>query len=193
MWVIGLRRGHICIFIIGICLLMIGCQSSIDEDVREPEKLEDVSYDFYTFLNSPASTETQDLSHVIKVVVTKNEHSQDETLAFDVENEEIVIDPWMSSKGIHSEGETQAVDDVEEVLHILDTYNVAEWEEDYTTEDSDAYTDGVGWNVWLQYEDGTIQSYKGSGSGLEHITPEGFDAFFQELRDYVDDRVEREA
>lgn len=175
-----------------MCLLVSGCQKPSQENSQNPNMANKVSYDFYTFLQSPEATEKQDVSKIIKLVVTKNEGAQDETIVLDLDNEEIHIDPWMSSYGINSEEETQSFDDKEEVLHILETYKVQDWKDDYTTEDSASYEDGVGWNVWLQYEDGTVQSHKGSGSGLEQITPEGFDDFFNELDEFVNKHLEIE-
>jgi len=179
------------ICIIGICILVSGCKES-EEEILEESNMSDnvkVSYDFYSFLQSPEATEKQDASQIIKLVVTKNEGVQDETIVLDLENEEIIIDPWMSSYGINSEGDTQSFDDKEEILHILETYDVQEWKDDYTTEDPASYQDGVGWNVWLQYEDGTVQSHKGSGSGLEQITPEGFADFFNALEKFVEEHL----
>lgn len=178
------------ISIISICIFVIGCKDQAKENLEESNMLDKVSYDFYSFLQSPQATEKQDLSKIIKLVVTKNEGSQDETLVLDLENEEIVIDPWMSSYGINSQGETQSIDSMGEVLHILETYNVQDWKDDYSTEDPSSYQDGVGWNVWLQYEDGTVESHKGSGSGLELMTPEGFDDFYHELKTFVNERLE---
>ncbi len=184
-----MRRVMYSIIIIIICFFVSGCNNSTKENLGGSNMSDKVSYDFYTFLQSPQATEKQDFSKVIKLVVTQNEGSQDETLVLDLENEEILIDPWMSSHGINSQGETQSVDDMREVLNIIERYNVQDWKDNYSTENPTSYEDGVGWNVWYQYEDGTVQSHKGSGSGLEKITPEGFDDFFNALETFVNERL----
>ncbi len=50
--------------------------------------------------------------------------------------------------------------------------------------------DGVGWSLYLQFEDGTVEKHKGSGTAMKSITPENFDDFFNELSDFVDERLE---
>lgn len=173
-----------------ICFTISSCQKPSQENSQKSNMSDKVSYDFYSFLQSPEATEKQDVSKIIKLVVTKNEGAQDETIVLDLEDGEILVESWMSSYGINSEGETQSFDDKEEVLHLLETYNVQGWKDDYTTEDLASYDDGVGWNVWLQYEDGTVQSHKGSGSGLVQMTPEGFNDFFNELEKFVNKHLE---
>jgi len=37
-----------------------------------------------------------------------------------------------------------------------------------------------------------VQSFGGSGSGLEKITPGGFDNFFNELNAFVEERLEKD-
>lgn len=182
------------IVVISICLFVNGCSDSekgnANEDMEESNMSDEIIYDFYSFLRAPASTEKQGFSEVIKIVVTKNEHSQDETIAFDVENNEILIDPWLSSHGVNSSGDTEQIEDMDELLEILETYNVQDWKKDYTVEDPSSYEDGIGWNLWFQYKDGTVQSSRGSGTGLESITPERFGDFFNELSDFVNERLE---
>ncbi len=175
---------------ISLCLFLVGCKDTNEIKEEVTEMTEEELYDIYYLKEAPEATDNHDLSEVIKIAVVKNEHSQDETIAIDVENDGIYINPSSSSLGIRAAKGMKKIDDMDQVIDILEKYNVQDWKEDYTTEDPASYQDGVGWNVWIQYTDGTVQSSKGSGSGLARITPDGFADFFNELATFVEERLE---
>lgn len=178
--------------IISISLFVIGCNDLEKENMEESKMSDEILYDFYSFLRAPKSTEKQGLSEVIKLVFTKNDSSLSDTIAIDVEGKKIHIDPWMSSHGINSLGETKNIDDINEVLNILKKYNIQDWKEDYSFENPSSFEDGFGWNLWLQYKDGTVEKHGGSGSFPEEIIPENFGEFFHELNDFVNERLEED-
>lgn len=173
-----------------LCLCLVGCNDKNEQGEEVAEMTDQELYDIYYLKEAPEATGVHDLSDVIKVAVVKNENLQDETIAIDVENDGIYINPSSSSLGIRAVKGTKKINDMDEVIDILEKYNVQDWKADYTTEDPKSYQDGVGWNVWIQYTDGTVQSFRGSGSGLEKITPDGFSDFFNELDTFVEERLE---
>src|SRR5699024_11722442 len=77
------------------------------------------------------------------------------TIAMDIENNIIYIDPWMSSMGINYQDESEPIDDIDKAVDILEKYNVQDWKEDYSYEDPSSYEDGYAWSLYLQFEDGT--------------------------------------
>jgi len=72
---------------------------------------------------------------------------------------------------------------------ILKKYDVQDWKDDYTTENPDTYEDGYGWQLWLQYEDGTVEKHGGTGTTVEKVTPENFQDFKTELSTFMDEKI----
>lgn len=183
------------LFIIGIsfCFFLVSCKGTNEPTEKIPKKTDEKLYDIYYLKEAPKASGNHELSKVIKIVVVKHEDSQEQTIAIDVGNSSIFFDPSNSSLGIRASNGKKEITDVNEAVHLLEKYNVQDWKEDYTIEDPKSYTDGVSWNVWIQYTDGSVQRFGGSGSGLEKITPEGFENFFHELNAFVEERLEKDS
>ena len=119
----------------------------------------------------------------------KNDSSLSDTIAIDVTNNEIYVDPSWTTLGVDTFDEPVPVNDVQNVLEILEEYNVQDWKKDYTVENPEDYEDGFSWRLWLQFEDGTVEKHGGSGTE-DGITPENFDGFFTELNEFVAGKLE---
>lgn len=119
----------------------------------------------------------------------KNDSSFSDTIAIDVTNNEIYVDPSWTTLGVDTFDEPVPVNDVQNVLEILEEYNVQDWKKDYTVENPEDYEDGFSWRLWLQFEDGTVEKHGGSGTE-DGITPENFDGFFTELNEFVSGKLE---
>lgn len=174
-----------------VCFLLAGCTDT-KEDKEEVSTIpEDELYDIYYIKEAPKATDTYDLSEVIKVGLTKNEELMDETIAIDVEKSGIYMDPSLHSLGVRSSKGMQDIDDVEGVLNILEKYQVQNWKEDYSQEgDSSTTDDGVGWSLYIQFKDGTVQQHIGSGTSIRVLHLRGFDEFLQELNSFVEERLD---
>jgi uncharacterized lipoprotein YehR (DUF1307 family) len=179
---------------ISIFIIITGCEetqeSTDSKELEESEMSEEELYDIYYIFEAPKATEEHDLSKTIKVVFSSYVNSIDSDIAIDIKNNEILIEPWMSSLGVDTVEGTEKINDANKVLEILEKYNVQDWKEDYTYEDPATYEDGVGWLLLLQFEDGTVTEYRGSGTDSKEITPENFEAFVTELNSFVDERLE---
>lgn len=174
-----------------VCFLLVGCTDTKKDKEEVSTVPDDELYDIYYIKEAPKATETYDLSEVIKVVLTKNEELMDETIAIDVEKSGIYMDPSLQSLGVRASKGMQDIDDVQEVLDILEKYQVQDWKEDYSQEGDPSTTDdGVGWSLYIQYKDGTMQQHIGSGTSMKSVTPEGFDEFFLELNSFVEERLD---
>lgn len=187
--------------IFSTCLFIVSCQetndegSINDENTNKQKKKEESNmtkeelYDFYYIKKAPKANDVYGLDEVIKVLVTKNNSSLDDTIAIDVKNEKILVNPRMSSLGVRPRDGTKQVNDMESVLKILGKYDVQNWKEDYSFEDPSTYQDGYGWHLWLQFEDGTVEWHGGEGGIKSEITPDNFDEFFEELNEFVEERL----
>lgn len=178
---------------ISICLIMVGCKDSENGYSEGSELKEEHLYDIYFIKKAPKTTEKQPLSKVIKLAFTQNDSSLGNTIAMDLENNTIYIDPWMSSMGINYKDESKPIDDIDEAVNILEKYNVQDWKEDYSYEDPSSYEDGYAWSLYLQFEDGTVERHKGTGSFAKEITPENYNDFSQKLNDFVEERLKDES
>jgi len=182
-------------FIIYISLVFVSCNITDfqNEKMKESELKEEHLYDIYFIKKAPKATEKQPLSKVIKLVFTQNDSSLGNTVAMDLENNTIYIDPWMSSMGINYQDESEPIDDIDKAVDILEEYNVQDWKEDYSYEDSSSYEDGYAWSLYLQFEDGTVERHEGTGSFAKEITPENYNDFSQALNDFVEERLKDES
>src|SRR5699024_8239972 len=184
-----------------ICFVLLGCQDLSDEandeknssnkdgNVEKKENnMNDVDvYDFENIGKAPETTESQDVKNTIKVFFSESTFDDsDEPIALNLKDSEIYINPSISLQGFSSYDEYMEINNGEEVLDILRSYDVQSWKKDYTFEDSDTYEDGYIWRLWLQYEDGTVEKHKGKGTDRDKITPSIFDDFVKDLNYIVD-------
>src|SRR5699024_3144255 len=131
-------------FIIYISLVFVSCNITDSQNVKMKESVlkEAHLYDIYFIKKAPKTTEKQPLSKVIKLALKQNDSTLRNTIAMDIENNIIYIDPWMSSMGINYQDESEPIDDIDKAVDILEKYNVQDWKEDYSYEDPSSYEDG---------------------------------------------------
>src|SRR5699024_4380742 len=180
---------HCILLLLSICMFMFitGCEKK--EGLKEINTADDELFDIYYIKEAPRTNEKHSITEVIKVVFSMSDSSTGDTLAIDIEENEVYIDPWMSSLGVNTVEGTKKVEDAEKVLDVLKKYNVQEWKKDYTRENSSTYEDGFGWSLKLQFKNGMVEEHSGSGSEDE-VTPENFEEFYEELSQFVDERLD---
>ncbi len=71
----------------------------------------------------------------------------------------------------------------------VEKHDVKSWKGDYTFENPDSYQDGYGWDLWLQYEDGSVEKFKGSGTDIDKLTPEQFDDFVKDVYRFAEEKI----
>lgn len=173
---------------------MQGCQHNNDE---EPVILESAAsidvFDFAFIKKAPEATESHDLEEVIKVYFNENDSSQDKGFAIDIEEGHVFINTGMGSRGVRTSIEQPLeVSQIKGVIDILHKHHIQDWQEDYTFENPDSYQDGYGWQLWLQFKDGTVEKHKGSGTNPDKVTPDNFDDFAKELHEFMDEKINDE-
>lgn len=188
-----------CFFIIGIGLLLLGCQSEKNNNEqpkiaeKEQENKNEVDiFDFHHIDKAPETTEKHSLNDVIKVYFDEFTFDDpDGGIAIDIEHNEIYLQPIISVSGLRPRKGIEAIQDADEVIDILKKYDVQAWKLDYTFEDPETYEDGYSWNLWLQYADGSVQKFGGSGTDVDKLTPENFNGFGKELHEFVEAKSEK--
>ena len=154
------------------------------QNKREEDTISGIDiYDFYFINRAPAATEKHPLDELIKIYFSTK------SVAIDVENKELLENPRFATNGVTIFEDPLPFDDKEGLIEILEKYRVQEWKEDYTTEDPDSYQDGYGWMMLLQFEDGTIERYKGSGPYKEDVVPKNFDEFASEMEAFKKEKI----
>lgn len=150
-----------------VMIICFGCQISD----KKGNEIDDQIFDFAFIKKAPETTEKRDFNKVIKVYFNENDCSLDKGFAIDLEEETVYINPRMGSRGIRNSVEEPIhVSEIDGVLKVLKKHNVQKWKDDYTFESPDSYQDGYGWQLWLQFEDGTVEKHKGSSTKKEKIT-----------------------
>lgn len=177
-----MRKMFIILLVIITCF---GCQESFSKG-----EIDEIVFDFKKIGKAPEATEKQEIDKVIKVYFNENDSSLDKGFAIDLEDENVYINPRMGSRGIRTSIEEPVhVSDIDGVLEVLKKYNVQKWKDDYTFESPDSYQDGYGWQLWLQFEDGTVEKHKGSGTKKDKVTPDNFNEFSKELRSFIEGKL----
>ena len=166
-------------------IVCFGCQKSVDKNGNE---MDEAIFTFAFIKKAPEATEKQNIDKVIKVYFNENDSSLDKGFAIDVANNEIYSDPSWTTLSVDTFDEPMPVNNVQDVLQILEKYNVQDWKKDYTVENPDDYADGFSWRLWLQLVDGTVEKHGGSGTE-DGITPENFDGFAAELEAFVEGKL----
>jgi hypothetical protein len=145
-------------------------------------------FQFKHIAQAPEAAEKKPVEEVIKVFFA--EHSIDIPLeesgvAIDIANKEMHVHPVINHRGFRAQGGIVELNDAEKVREILHTHSVQEWPDEPAPESEAA--DGYSWQLWLQYEDGSVQRYEGNEATEK---PEKFDAFASSLREYTAERIE---
>ncbi|WP_102029121.1 hypothetical protein [Salirhabdus sp. Marseille-P4669] len=178
-------------FCFGMFLVVTGCKDVSDEPTKAIQSV-DTKYDIYDFSyikKAPDADEEHPIDDVIKIYFSEWSMEGSTVIAIDVENREIFKDPHSTRNGIESFEDPVFVEDAREVLKIIEKYNVQKWKEDYTFEDPSTYEDGISFDIWIQFSDGTVDRHGGAGTSKSAITREGFDTLAKELIDFVDTRL----
>lgn len=194
------------LFIITLCLTVIGCQESTKKNADDPTDQQNKDevmngnegkdmngidiYDFAFIKMAPKSKGKHSLNEVIKIYFTEGGFSSGNTIAIDVANNILYKNPSMDSQGLSTNDGTIKLNDSENVINILEKHNIQEWKHNYTFEDPGSYQDGYSWMLRLQYEDGTVEEYHGEGTRKNKIIPKNFEEFAAELNSFVNERLE---
>jgi len=142
-------------------------------------------------LNKAARTEAvQPLKNAIKILFKESEDMQEKNVvAIDMGNKELYLKPDLASIDFTTADYAMSDEEIKDVLGILKKYNVQEWNKKYSDgEDEENYSDGYGWNLYIQYEDGTVESHSGKGMSKVDSIPAEFDKFISELTTFVKER-----
>src|SRR5690625_4169511 len=196
-----------CFLIIVNCLLLLGCQENPNEKQSDTPSLENKEeqnekksggknmneidiFDFENIGKAPEANETHDLDEVIKIFFTEWIFDDSyEPIAINIESNEIYKNPSLSLHSFSSCDEIIQISQAEEVLEILERYEVQTWERDYTFEDPNSYEDGYSWRLWLQFEDGSVEKHSGKGTDVEKLTPERYRDFVNELEEFTKEKL----
>jgi len=168
-------------------MLLAGCNGATEDqknhkkiNSKENDSVNNIDiYDFYYINRAPEAKGRYDINEVIKFYFSTNSPISTST-AIDIKNNAIYKDPTSSTNGIIILEEPIEFNNKKALLNILEKYKVQEWKEDYTTQDPDSYQDGDSWKLLLQFEDGTVETYRGQGT-IDDIFPKDFNRFVEEI------------
>lgn len=198
--------------LICICLFLIGCQSNStvdsyinieateaflnkEKEVRTyPNIGDDDIFDFAFIKGAPKAEESHDVNEIIKMYSTTWTIEEPHyPLVIDIENSQIYEEADVGGPhGVRFEESRKKVNDIEIVLGLFEKYNVLSWQNYYSNvKDYHSYEDGASWRVLVQYEDGTIETFRGEGKSFEGILPDNYNDFMNELDAYVTGHLEK--
>lgn len=200
------------LYVLGIitvaCILLASCQAddTVDSyiDVEATEKMlekekEEAQYpnvgdadifDFAYIKGAPEADGNYDVDDIIKMYASTGSFDDPQPpIAIDIENNEIYVEPDIGRYGVDLEKKRKQVDDTDKVLELFERYDVLDWQNYYSdVKDYHSYEDGSSWSLVVQYEDGTIEEFRGEGT--TNITPDNYSDFMNELKDYVAEHLD---
>lgn len=165
-----------------------------EKEVRKYPDVGDEDIFDFAFINGASETEeSHEVDEIIKMYAST--WSIDELhhpIAIDIENNEIYVEPNISLHGVEFETDRKKVDDTDKVLDLFEQYDVLHWQNYYSNvKDYHSYEDGASWRLVVQYEDGTIEIFRGEGTSFAGITPDHYTDFMNELGKYVNEHLDK--
>src|SRR5699024_7988748 len=119
-----------------------------------------------------------------KLYFIENDSSLDTGFAIDIEKNVVYIDPRIGSHGLRrTNDDPDELQDTQKFIDLIEAYDVQNWKEHYSDGNDDE--DGYGWQILLQYSDGSVEKHAGSGTDMQKITPENFNQFTEDLAEIV--------
>lgn len=92
-----------------------------EEDLKGESTLKEENlYDIYFLFKAPKAREKHDLSEIIKIVFSYSDGSTGNTIALNVEEDGIYINPSVQSIGVRATKGIQKIDDMEKVIEIFE-------------------------------------------------------------------------
>lgn len=125
---------------------------------------EDMLYNIAYIRKAPKSTEHHDLSDIIKIAYFEKNKSEELVIGIEMDKNLIHIEPWLGETGILSTNEKGEITDLDKVTNLLEKYNIQDWP---TNNDSFALDDSYSWALWVQFKDGSIETYRDSKSSKD--------------------------
>jgi hypothetical protein len=147
-------------------------------------------FKFKHIAEAPEAPEAKPVQDVIKVFFAEwsiDIPLEDSAVAIDIANNEMHVHPVINHRGFRATGGVVSLNDAEQVKEILESYNVQEWPDEEVPESEGE--DGYSWQLWLQYDDGTVQKYEGNEATEK---PEQFEEFATALREFAAERMEED-
>jgi len=174
------------------CILLYGCSNTENIDKNKESGIME-SYGFSDLTRAPKSETSQPIEKITKLLFSlPNEINTElgpKVIAIDMENKEVYYD--VDIRKIHRIDPTIALsdDDATELLGLIKKYNILDWKEDYSIQNSEDILDGIGWALIIEYQDRTIQTHGGYGVYLKDIIPENYDETISEFETFIESRM----
>lgn len=142
---------------------------------------------FDTLHTAPPASGSHETSDISKILFYETYNQEvHNAIAVDIGSKMLYTNPDINFLDLDEPDYQMSEEDVQIVLDILQKYNVMAWDELYTEEAE--YEDGYSWIMYIQYADGTVNSFAGRGPSKNSVVPEKFDAFVDEMMEFIKTR-----
>ena len=187
------KRKKILFVLFIVCVILCSCTNNTEESIGGNMSMVNVELcGFSELREAERTTAAHALEDITKIMFYEHEDLQQlNGIAIDIYNRQLFTHPIVDGNlGYREPNYNMTVKDVEEVLTILEKYNILNWNETYfdesltEEEEWEAYT----WVLFIQYSDGTVQRFAGMGS-YSVSKPENFDEFVEEMINFTHSRV----
>src|SRR5690606_15991976 len=113
---------YIYVFLLLTCMMILAGCSHSEDSIKDDEVMRNIDiYDFYYIKRAPIATKKYELEDVIKLTFSTTSPIPT-SIAIDIKNKEIYIDPRFSTNGLHKSRGTVLFDEKETLVNILEKY-----------------------------------------------------------------------
>ena len=178
-----MRKSILLIFIIVFSTMIFACTNNIEKEEENINMSEKTICGFEDLLKEPKSDKKQDVENIIKIMFFEWYDGQNHNeVAIDIGNKTLYTEPQINFIDIDEPDYSMSNDDVKTLFNIINKNNILNWESNYI--ENGEYEDGYSWGLFIQYQDGNVNSFIGKGQTKENVVPENFDAFVNEITDF---------
>ncbi|MFI3176333.1 MAG: hypothetical protein R3Y67_02440 [Eubacteriales bacterium] len=190
---IGIRSGIGLILLLS--MIMSGC---VQEEIVEEEKSIYLGTLYGFFMNLerfPEATTGHTIEDVTKIIYTSGEYGKYVySFAIDIGAQEMYTTARLPVPYYDGADYAMTEEEINEILTIIELYNILTWDSSYGTEYAELDESVLrrygwtGWDLLIQFSDGTMLTSTGQTNAYYENLPKGRFAFVESLREFVESK-----
>ncbi len=176
-----------------LSMIMSGCTQ--EEIVEEENSIYlGTLLEFYKYLESfPKATTKHTIEDVTKIIYRSGERGEyRDSFAIDIGAQEMYTTTTVPPSEFDDADYAMTEEEINEVLALIDEYNVLSWDSsygiDYRGEGVLLHYGDTGWNLSIQFSDGTRLISLGYNNAYVEDLPKGRLAFVEALREFIESK-----
>lgn len=145
---------------------------------------------WYDLVIVPRATRSHRLSEITKILYFEEKDMQQvDQIVIDLGDSVLFTEPTIDIDLDSSEADYNlSAEEIKSVLNMIEKYEVLAWKGHYGEKYGSEVSDGGGWNLIIQFDDGTINFVTGNDTSEEKNTPEGHKDFIEDMVKFINSK-----